>query len=164
MAAAILVFAHIPEVRLKQPVRAVLGDFLHLFDVFGFMLIAPSTIMLLLALQYGGNAHAWNSSVIIGLFVGSGATCIAFLSWEYRRVEDAMVPFSMLRKRIVWCASFTMFFIAGVLYSGNYFLPIYFQAVKNDSALMSGVHTLPTAVGQAVFAMLAGTLSKWICN
>jgi hypothetical protein len=53
-----------------------------------------------------------------------------------------------------------MFFISGVLYTGNYFLPLYFQGVKGNSAIMSAVHTLPSALGQAIFAMIAGTLSK----
>lgn len=80
--------------------------------------------------------------------------------WEWHRGDDAMVPLSILSQRIVWCASFTMFFISGVLYSGNYYPPIYFQAVKDNSAVLSAVHTFPSAVGQALFAMLAGTLSE----
>jgi hypothetical protein len=48
----LLVFAHIPEVRPKRPVREVLASFFHLFDIVGFLFIAPA-IMLLLALQYG---------------------------------------------------------------------------------------------------------------
>lgn len=155
-----LLFARIPEVRPKRPVREVLGSFFHLFDIVGFLFIAPSAITLLLALQYGGKNFPWNSSEIIGLFVGSGLACITFLVWEWNRGDEAMVPLSMLSKRIVWCASFTMFFISGVLYTGNYFLPIYFQGVKGNSAIMSAIHMLPSALGQAIFATLAGTLSK----
>jgi hypothetical protein len=156
----LLVLMHVPEVRPKRPVREVLVSFFHLFDIVGFVFIAPSAIMLLLALQYGGQTFAWNSFEIIGLFIGSGMTCIAFLVWEWYRGDDAMVPLSILSKRIVWCASFTFFFISGVLYTSNYFLPIYFQGVKGNSAIVSAVHTLPSALSQAISAMLAGTLSK----
>ncbi|CAM1507800.1 Fc.00g046480.m01.CDS01 [Cosmosporella sp. VM-42] len=152
------VFTQVPEVTVKPPVREVLLNWFHLFDMVGFVLIAPAAIMFLLAMQYGGNTFPWDSSEVIGLFVGAAVTLVVFLFWEHRMGEDAMVPFYMLKKQVVWSASFTLFFMSGVLYVGNYYLPIYFQSVKNDSATMSGVHTLPSAVGQALLALMAGIL------
>ena len=51
-----------------------------------------------------------------------------------------------------------MFFFLGVLFCGNYYLPIYFQAVKDNSALISGVHILLTIIGQVLFAMVSGVM------
>lgn len=116
--------------------------------------------MFFLALQWGGNQYRWDSSTVIGLFVGATATFAVFLWWEHHCGDNALLPFSMLRMRIIYSASATMFFFMGVMLIPYYYLPIYFQAVKGDSPLMSGIHLLPAMVGQAIATMLTGTLSK----
>lgn len=156
--AGLLLFVTIPESQYKPPVREVFRTAVHSLDLLGFVLIAPAAIMFFLALQWGGNQHPWDSSVVIGLFVGAGGTFIVFLLWERRRGDDAMVLFNMLKMRIVWSASATMFFFMGVPFTANYYLPIYFQAVKDDSAVMSGVHILPTIIAQVVFAVTSGAM------
>ncbi|KAI4867402.1 MFS general substrate transporter [Hypoxylon rubiginosum] len=152
----LLIMLRIPEATPKPPVRQILSTAVQSLDLQGFCLVAPAAIMFFLALQWGGNQYAWDSSTVIGLFVGAGATFILFLLWEHRRGDEAMMPFFMIRKRIIWSASGTMFFFMGVLFVANYYLPIYFQAVKDDSAVMSGVHILPTIIGQIIFAMSSG--------
>lgn len=160
--AGLLLFVTIPEAQYKPPAREVFRTAVNSLDLPGFILIAPAAIMFFLALQWGGNQHPWGSSVVIGLFVGAVVTFILFLLWERRRGDDAMVPFNMLKMRIIWSASATMFFFMGVLFTANYYLPIYFQAVKDDSAVMSGVHILPTIISQVVFAMTSGAMGEFL--
>jgi hypothetical protein len=50
-------------------------------DLIGFVLFAPATIQLLLALDYGGNTYPWNSATVIGLFCGAGGTFVVFVIW-----------------------------------------------------------------------------------
>jgi hypothetical protein len=63
---------HILEQTTKSPALSILGRLHHYLDLVGFLLFAPTVLHLLLALQYGGNQHAWNSSVVIGLLCGFG--------------------------------------------------------------------------------------------
>ncbi|PWY79147.1 MFS general substrate transporter [Aspergillus heteromorphus CBS 117.55] len=156
--AILLFFLRIPGAGNKPPPREVLRTAVRSLDLMGFCLIAPSVVMLMLALEWGGNQYAWDSSRVIGLFVGSGVVFIVFLAWEYTRGEEAMIPLPLLRTRIIWSAAGTMFFVCGVLFTVNYYLPLYFQVVKDDSALMSGVHLLPTIIAQVVLALTAGAL------
>jgi hypothetical protein len=129
-------------------------------DILGFLIFAPAAIMFYCALQYGGNQYAWNSPIVIGLLCGAGTTFVIFLCWEYYRGDDAMIPFSMLRKRIVWSSCITMFFITGVLTCGAYYLPIYFQAVRGASPIMSGVYFLANILPQITMAMVSGIMGK----
>ncbi|KAI0842746.1 MFS general substrate transporter [Hypoxylon sp. FL0890] len=156
--AALLLFLRIPETTLKSPPLEVLNTAMGSLDLLGFVLIAPAAIMFFLALQYGGNQYAWDSSTVIGLFVGAAVTFALFLIWERHKGDEAMLPFYMFRQRVIWSASGTMFFFMGALYIANYYLPIYFQSILNDSALMSGVHVLPTIIAQVILAMLSGTM------
>ncbi|RDW57711.1 hypothetical protein BP5796_12512 [Coleophoma crateriformis] len=150
----------IPEIKPKPPVREVLRTAVSTMDLFGLVLLWPAAIMFFLALQWGGNQYRWDSSVVIGLFVGAAVTSAAFLWWEHRYGDNALLPFSMLRMRVIYSASATMFFFLGGMLTSYYYLPIYFQAVKGDSPLMSGVHILPTILSQVIVTVSTGALTQ----
>lgn len=61
------------------------GSFLHklgALDVIGTVLLLAIVTMLVLVLQWGGNKHAWNSAIIIGLLVGFGVLLGLFVAFE----------------------------------------------------------------------------------
>ncbi|KAJ5272899.1 hypothetical protein N7478_008024 [Penicillium angulare] len=160
-ALAILLFLFkIPEPTTKRPPREVLGTAVRSLDLPGFMLISPAAVMFLLALQYGGTIHPWNSATVIGLIVGAAATFLVFLIWEYKQGDGAMVPFSMLRKRTVWAAGGNLFFLLGAILVAEYYLAIFFQTVLDNTPIISGVHLLPTTLGLVIFTMLAGMMTE----
>lgn len=70
-----------------------------------------------------------------------------------------MVPFAILTHRVIWSAAGNMFFLLGSILVADFYLAIYFQAVHDDSPVMSGVHMLPTTIGMVLFTMASGTLS-----
>lgn len=144
-----------------MPPRQVLGTAFKSLDLPGFFLISPAAVMFLLGLQYGGTLHPWNSSVVIGLLVGAGVTFIVFLVWEYYQGDNAMLPFAMIKKRIVWSAAANLFFLLGAILVAEYYLAIYFQTVLDNSPIMSGVHLLPTTLGLVLFTMLSGMMSSF---
>lgn len=48
-------------------------------------------ICYLLALQYGGQTHPWNSGTVIGLLVGFALLLIIFIAWEIFQKDRAMI-------------------------------------------------------------------------
>ncbi|KAH1671062.1 hypothetical protein KXV68_004814 [Aspergillus fumigatus] len=159
LVAALLIFTRIPEQREKGRAVDVLPTFFKTFDIFGFVLFAPAAIQLLLALEYGGNEYAWDSATVIGLFCGAGATFLVFTAWEHRMGKDAMIPFHVIRNRIVSCSCVVIMFLFGMTITASYYLPIYFQAVRDKSALVSGVDLLPGVLCQIVMALVSGALT-----
>ncbi|KAJ5598454.1 Major facilitator superfamily domain general substrate transporter [Penicillium hordei] len=127
-------------------------------DLLGFAMFAGAAIQVLLALNWGGSSYAWNSSIIIGLFCGSGALLIVFVAWEYYMGEGAMIPFSILSRRIVWASCMNYGLFAGCSLNSTYYLPLYFQAVRDATPTMSGVDLLPSILGTMIFAMITGVL------
>ena len=130
-------------------------------DLFGFALFAPASVMFLLALQFGGNDYAWNSSVIIGLFCGAGATATFFCPWEYRMGDRAMMPGFLLKQRIVLCSLLHMACTMTLVSVPSYFLPSYFQSVLGTSPTMSGVDMLPNIVSQLLLIVLSGAAREY---
>ena len=125
-------------------------------DLLGNVLIICTVVTLLLALQWGGTVYDWNSKQIIGLLVGTGAESLLFLSWQWYCGETALVPLKIITQRTV-ASSFGMsFFMAGATLLHSYFLPFWFQAVRGESAIDSGVHVVPYVASTFVFSIIAG--------
>ncbi|OHW98068.1 MFS multidrug transporter [Colletotrichum incanum] len=154
--AVLLVLIHIPsKIATPLPLLQVPS---HL-DLPGFVLFAPAAIMFLLALQFGGSEHPWNSSVVIGLFVGAGVTTAPFLYWEYKQGDDeAMMPLGLFKSRIVWISCVVGALTMSITMVSSYYLPLYFQSVKGATPFQGGVDFLPTILSQLVFAVVSGAL------
>ncbi|KAJ5274428.1 hypothetical protein N7497_005031 [Penicillium chrysogenum] len=158
IAVLLTVFLHIPDHATELPRESAGRTILHELDLVGFILFAPASIQLLLALDYGGSQYGWNSATVVGLFCGAGGAFIIFLLWEYHKGHNAMIPLSMISKVTVWSSCLMLMSLFGMTVSESYYLPIYFQAIKDDSPMMSGVYMLPSILSQLVFAILSGVL------
>lgn len=100
-------------------------------DLAGTAMLIPAVICLLLALQWGGTEHAWNSSVIIGLFVGFALMIGAFAVIQVWKGDRGTLPPRLFKNRDVVCAMlFAFFFGAGffplVYYLGKFPFFIFF--------------------------------------
>jgi len=114
--------------------------------------------MFLLGLEWGGNKYPWNSATVIGLLCGGAAALSLLGIWEFRVGDDAMIPPSIVMKRVVWTSCFVAFFFWGSLLTLSYYLPIYFQAVRGVSPTTSGVYVLPSVLSQIVWSVISGVL------
>ena len=78
-----------------------------LFDFPGMVILLGAFICLFLALEDGGLSKPWNSSVPIGLLVGSGLLVIVFVVVQWKQGDRAMVvPRILSRRSIAACALF----------------------------------------------------------
>ncbi|KAF5973635.1 major facilitator superfamily transporter [Fusarium bulbicola] len=124
-------------------VDATLKEKLLQMDFIGTALVVGVSLSLLLALQYGGVTHAWNSSVVIGLLVGFVLMIIALILVEFWLGEREMLTPRLICQRTVWVNAVWSFFFAGFYFITLYYLPIYFQSTDNQSPIGSGVRNIP---------------------
>ena len=131
-------------------------------DLLGNVLIITSIIMLLLALQWGGETYAWSSPQIIGLLVGAGVELLVFLGWQIRRGDDTLITPNVLVQCTV-AASFSMsFFLSGTLITHSYYLLYWFQVVRFQSPIQSGVDLVPYVLSIGVLSTISGIVVKKI--
>lgn len=142
MAATVITFAFKTPAAHK-PVTVSFKDKLLHMDFPGTALVMGASLCLLLALQYGGQAHAWNSSIVIGLLVGSVLIWALLVAVELYQGERAMLTPRLMRTRSVWVSAVWGFFFAGSYFAALYYLPIYFQSIAGTSAIGSGVRNIP---------------------
>ncbi|KAI5805836.1 MFS drug efflux transporter [Geopyxis carbonaria] len=125
------------------PMRKRIGqiDFLGTFLILGFI------TFLIMGIDFGGLSWAWNSGEIISFFVISAVFFIAFGAQQKWMVlttkELRLFPTHFLKRRslvllfILNCCSSSGLFIS------VYYIPLYFQFTRNDTAVDAAVRLLP---------------------
>lgn len=131
-------------------------EYVKSFDPTGNIVLIPAVISLFLALQWGGTTHPWSNGRIIGLFVVFGVLITVFVFLQFWNKENAMVPPRLLKMRPIWAANSFNFCIAASFFILAYYVPIWFQAVKGESAVRSGILNLPLILGLVIASMIAG--------
>ena len=146
--------------RIKGAVteKAPLFEKLKGLDGVGFVLFSGSVTMLLLGLQFGGTSYAWHSSVVIGVFVGSGLTMLAFVPWQLYMQNSALIPPKLFRNKNASLIVSSSIFVNGPFQTIVYWLPIWFQAVLGVSPEASGIRYLPTVISDALASVIGAGL------
>ena len=131
-------------------------------DVVGLALLPPALVALLYGLAEvsteGGFGHA---GVIIPL--SAGVVLLAAYCWHALRTSATpMVDLKLFRSRTFTGAS-ALLFLAGLsIYGAMLLLPLYFQQVRHDSALVAGLLMVPQGIGSIAPRTLAGRLTDSI--
>ncbi|KAF2835490.1 MFS general substrate transporter [Patellaria atrata CBS 101060] len=127
-------------------------------DPLGTVIFMPSIVCLLLALQWGGAKYAWSDGRIIALLVIFSITLLVFVAVEIWRGESATVPPRIIRQRSIASGVWFTTCIGGGMLVLVYYLPFWFQAIKDASAVKSGIMNLPMLLGVVLFSIISGAL------
>jgi len=156
---------HNPRTRTIDGLKAI--DWLGSLTVLGFIL------MLLIGLDLGGTFFPWSSPrvlvlIVVGCFMG-----VLFILTEKHVAKRPLVPMRIFKKS----SNSACMLIAGiqgmvgrlsfnertlrlirfqVFIAGEYYLPLYFQAVKSATPIRSGLYILPLVFMEAFVAFLSG--------
>ncbi|KAF5011029.1 hypothetical protein FDECE_2836 [Fusarium decemcellulare] len=155
IAALMLFFTNIPDSRTTVE-GSLLRTLIPKLDLIGFCLFAPASIMILMALDWGGSRYPWGSAPVIGLLCGGAVGAIIFALWERKVGDDAMIPASVIGKRQIWASCLTSVFLFCTIMTASFYFSIYYQVIRDTTPFMAGVKMLPSIVSQLVFTMIGG--------
>lgn len=116
--------------------------------------------MVLLGLEFGGITYPWSSATVLCLIIFGVVVIVIFFLIEWRVSPYPLMPLDLFSKRSNLAALGTCFFHAFVFISGNYYLPLYFQAVLGATPILSGVYLLPQAVALSFMSIFTGIFIK----
>ena len=151
----------------KRPTRTTplsIPELIKKLDLAGCLGFIPAVVMLLLALQWGGDGskeHAWNSATIIGLFCGAGVSLILFLIWEHYQGDDAMLPLKFFRDLTIIASCLYGFALLGGYVVVGYFLPEWFQIIKGANPQSSAVMLLPNVITNFISKAVIGVIGSF---
>jgi len=115
-------------------------------------------LCLALALSWGGTTYPWKSPVIIALLVVGVVFIPIFAVWELYVPRFPVLPMQMFKVRNVTAATGCYFFSSMSMYGLSTYIPSYYQLVRGDSQLISGLEVLPYVGTLIIFTTLVGIL------
>jgi EmrB/QacA subfamily drug resistance transporter len=127
-------------------------------DVRGLALMATGLPLFTYGLAEIGSTGSFTSpKVLIPLIVGLGL--IALFARHALHVPKPLLDLRLYRRATFASASFAMFFLAAALFGGMILLPLYWQTVRFESVVDTGLLTAPQGLGAALAMPLAGRLT-----
>ncbi|KAG2417611.1 hypothetical protein HFD88_008830 [Aspergillus terreus] len=135
-------------------------------DFAGFVLGAGTWVSFLMAFTMAGAQWPWKDGRTIATFVVFGVVLVAYVLQQYFAVlttpSRRAFPGHLLRSRtqvllyVVTAAGTTTLFVV------VYYIPIYFQFVNSDGALMAAVRLLPFVVIGVTVNLVSNTFLHFI--
>jgi EmrB/QacA subfamily drug resistance transporter len=126
-------------------------------DLAGAGLLAAGTTALMLASIWGGQRFGWGSAQIVALLALSGVLAGALIA-RTRRVQDPIVPLSVIGNRPVALASAALFLVTATMFSITVFVPVFLQTTTGASPAQAGLLLIPMMVGITLSTNVAGRL------
>ena len=127
----------------------------HAMDYLGAALMAVASLLLLLALGWGGVRYPWGSPLILALFAGAVAFVALFI-WRMRKAEEPFLPLGLLADEVVGWGMIASFLAFGGMVGLSIFVPLYLETARGLSATQSGLGLIPFMGGVVMGAVLSG--------
>jgi EmrB/QacA subfamily drug resistance transporter len=130
----------------------------HRLDGLGLLLLSPGLALLVYALSETASSGGIGApKVIVPLIVG--AVLLAAFIWHALRIKDALIDVRLFANRTVTASALTTLLFGAAFFGAMLLLPLYYQAVRGESALTAGLLLAPQGIGAMVTMPIAGRLT-----
>lgn len=92
------------------------------YDLPGTIVLIPSIICLILALQWGGSTYPWGNGRIIALFIIAGVLLTVFIGIQMWQRDQATLPMRLLKNRNIWGAVWYGSFVSASMFIVTYYV------------------------------------------
>lgn len=125
------------------------------FDIWGFVVLAPGLVGILLGLSnWSGDGFG---QVDVWVPLALGVMLVAtFAVHATRRGKVALVNVRLLRSRTLALSVVVLFVTGAVLFGAMLLLPLYWQKLRGTDALGAGLLLIPQGIGMLVIRTVAG--------
>lgn len=126
-------------------------------DYLGALTFTIALSSLMYALLSGGEAHPWNSPLIIGFFAAAIVFLALFLRIE-TKAEEPMIPLSIFRIRVLNVVNASSFLAYSITAGMTIYAPIWIQSVLGQTATRSGFTMMPMTIGWPLASLIVGRI------
>ena len=128
-------------------------------DVRGLALLSPGLAILVYGLSEAGTSGGFGTSRVLTLLGVGSALVGLYVVHALGRGRGALVDVSLLSRRGFAAAAATNLLVGIALFGALLLLPLYFQIVRGQSALATGLLLVPQGLGAALAMPIAGRLT-----
>jgi EmrB/QacA subfamily drug resistance transporter len=130
-------------------------------DYLGLLLLATGIPGIVYGLAEIGETNGFTSvKVILPIIVG--AILVVLFVLHALRARRPLLNVRLYRKPTFWTASIATFCVAAALFGGMILLPLYWQSIRGESVVVTGLLTAPQGIGAALMMPIAGRLTDRI--
>jgi EmrB/QacA subfamily drug resistance transporter len=127
-------------------------------DLRGLLLMASGLALVTYGLAEVGSSGSFTASRVYVPGLAGIALIAAFVAHALR-VPRPLLDIRLYRRPTFAAASFAMFCLGAALFGGLILLPLYWQGIRHESVLDTGLLTAPQGLGMALVMPLAGKLA-----
>lgn len=136
--------------------NTTLGQKMVELDPLGNLLFIPALTSLFIALSWAGTKYSWSDGKVLGPLITFAVLIIAFILNQRWRGDSAALPPRILKNRnVIAGAIFTMCTNSAINVL-EYYLPTYYQVVREYSPSRSGYMMIPIVIGATIGMLLCG--------
>ncbi|WP_267128266.1 DHA2 family efflux MFS transporter permease subunit [Baekduia soli] len=130
-------------------------------DVLGLALVATGLVGLTYGLAQSGTAGSLlAASVLVPAL--AGVALIAAFVWRALHIEAPLLDVRLYANRAFAAASLTTFALGAALFGAMILMPLYFQTVRGEDAVTTGLLLMPQGIGAAIAMRLsARATERW---
>jgi len=128
-------------------------------DTLGLLLMSGASSALVYGLSELGTAGtSLGAPQVVGPIV-AGVVLAGVFCWHALRVERPLLDIRLYANRVFAAASLTTFGLGAALFGAMILVPYYYQSVRHESVIVTGLLTGPQGLGMLLVMPLAGRFS-----
>jgi EmrB/QacA subfamily drug resistance transporter len=127
-------------------------------DVLGLALLPTGAAAIVYGLSELGSGAGLGSTVVLAPVIAGIALTIAF-TLHALRIERPLLDVRLYANRVFAGASFTTFGLGAALFGAMILVPLYYQEVRGESVINTGLLNAPQGIGALVAMPIAGRLT-----
>ncbi|EDK36020.2 hypothetical protein PGUG_00118 [Meyerozyma guilliermondii ATCC 6260] len=127
-------------------------------DYFGILFATAGLTLLLIPISGGGSTYAWNSPIVITMFVVGGVLMIVFLLIEWKVPQLPMIPLYIFKRASLSLLLGSTFFFGMAYFGFMYYVPYYFHVVKGRDIIHTSIFLLPLVLSQSIMSIVSGQI------
>jgi EmrB/QacA subfamily drug resistance transporter len=139
----------LPETRLRDPRK---------LDVLGLVLMVTGLPLLTYGLAEIGTTGSLTSLQVLLPCIG-GLALIALFVLHATRAKAPLLNLRLHRRPTFSSAAAAMFLLGASLFGGMILVPLYWQEIRHESVILTGLLIAPQGLGAAVVMPLAGKIA-----
>jgi EmrB/QacA subfamily drug resistance transporter len=126
-------------------------------DVLGLALLSVASSATVYGLSQLGAGSLTAPGVVWPIVAGVALTLV--FGWHARRVERPLLDVRLYANRIFGAASLTTFGLGAALFGAMILVPLYYQEVRHESVIATGLLVGPQGIGMLLVMSLTGRLT-----
>ncbi|REE94892.1 DHA2 family efflux MFS transporter permease subunit [Thermomonospora umbrina] len=127
-------------------------------DLLGLAFLSPGLASLIYGLATGAEKGSFGSSSVLITTI-AGVLLVGAFVVRALKAENPLIDLRLFRRRSVAAASLTMLLFAIAFFGSMLLVPLYFQVVRGETALTTGLLLIPQGLGAMVTMPVGGKLT-----